>query len=291
MNLIVCVKQITQFYVQSAFELGSTKLVQEGRVRLINPYDEVAIEEALRLKERHGGRITLVSLGPSDAEKALKWGLAMGADEAIHVVAERDRNMNPWPTAEALAAVIRTIPHDVLFFGRMALDDGMGQVGTFVAELLDLPVVTAVVQLDMVPEEKRADLQRSLERGNREKATCQLPAVFTVEKTLNNPRYPTLPGRHAARKANIKKLEKSYSNIKEECGLELTALTPPKIRPKKVLMPDSGLSAAGRMKFIMSGGKGKKKGGQIQGDPKSMARGILDLIMEKNFLSVKDLGR
>jgi electron transfer flavoprotein beta subunit len=166
----------------------------------------------------------------------------------------------------------------------------MGQVGVFISELLEVPVVTAVAALSIKTSEKKAGMQRSLERGNREAVECSLPAVLTVDKNLNRPRYPTLPGRVRAQKMPVKKIKKEHlepHDMSEK--VKLVNMAPPRLRPKKILAPESGLSAANRLQFVMSGGVAQKKGGQIGGNPDAMATGIFNFLKEKNFLPENEM--
>ena len=282
MNIIVCVKQVVHIYIQNGFDPSTGDIAADGWVYVINPYDETAVEEAIRIKERiGGGEVTVISIGPPRVEGALRWCMAMGADRAIHVVKDDDKCPDPWGTALLLSDLIRSMSYDVLLFGKKAIDDEMGQVGTFVAELLDLPVVTAVAQLG-VSKPNEAVVQRSLERGNREEVVCPTPAVFTVEKTLNRPRYPTFPDRKAAQIKPIQQIKGSPSP--DHPKMNVVRLAPPKLRPKKILSPDSSLSAAARINFVMSGGMSQKKGGVVKGDPKQMVNGIIDFLKEKKVI-------
>jgi len=285
MKIIVCIKQVAQVYVQNAYDPETRGLVTDGLVYILNPYDEVAVEEALRHKERAGdGEVTVVTVGPERSADALRWCFAMGADEAIHVLSDGEEFTTPWTTAYILADCIGGMEYDMLLFGRKAIDDEMGQVGTLVAELLELPVVTAVVDVS-IPDADRAEVQRTVGRGNREKVTCPIPAVFTVDTKLNRPRYPTFPSRKAARAKPIQRIEMaSLSPLPAHPGIDVVRLAPPKLRPKRILTPDSSLSPAERMRFVMTGGLGTKKGGSTSGDPEQIASDILDFLEEKQVI-------
>lgn len=284
MNIIVCIKQIPLIYVQSGYSPKTQSIVSEGLVHTLNPYDEVAVEAAIRLKETAGlGKVTVITIGPERSEAALRWCLAMGADETIRIGRDQEEDMDPWSTAAALAHTIKGMDHDLLLFGKKALDDEMGLVGTYVAELLDLPVVTSVVQIDL--KERKAELHRALERGNREEIVCPMPAAFTVDLKLNRPRYPTFPDRKAARKAAIRQIDiASLTATSPVEKTDLVRLAAPKLRPKRILAPDSSMSADDQLKFIMTGGMGNKKGGSVGGDPEQMASGIIDFLNEKGII-------
>lgn len=285
MKIIVCVKQVANIYIQNGYDPNTNDIVSEGLVYIINPYDEIAVEEAIKQKEKAGqGSVTVITLGPSRADESLRWCLALGADEAIHVIDERTEYLDPWNTASVLTDLIRDREYDFLLFGKKALDDEMGQVGTFVAGLLNLPVVTSITELEVITPNK-VKLQRALERGNREEVLCSLPAVFTVEKALNRPRYPTFPARKNAKVKPIQQIIMQTQAANPTGGkMEYISMAPPKLKPKRVLAPDSNMSDADKMKFIMTGGMGNKKGGSIGGDPEQIVSGIIDFLKEKNVI-------
>jgi electron transfer flavoprotein beta subunit len=290
MNIIVCVKQVSIITTRSGFDPATNRLLPGELVYTLNPHDEVAVEEALEIREKHGGTVTVLTVGPARAEEALRWCLAMGADEAIHVVEEAPPEMSPFAVSNALAEVIRGLDYDLILFGKLAIDDEMGQTGTFVAELMDLPVVTTVVRVELHPGERRAILHRSLGKGDREVAECCLPAVFTVDMQMNRPRYPTLGGRRMAERREIRVICMTKEGGTLPCrkrnpAVEILRLAPPKIRPKKILAPDESESASGRMQWILSGGVARKRGGRITGDADRLAEGIVEYLVERNFIS------
>jgi electron transfer flavoprotein beta subunit len=289
MEIVVCVKQVALVAARSGVDPSTGGIAPESLVHALNPHDEAAVEEALRIRERHGGRVTVVTVGPPRVESALRWCLSMGADEAVHVVGEAPWEEGPWPVSAALAEVIRPLERDLVLFGRVAIDDEMGQVGTFVAELLGLPVVTAVAGADPRPAEGKIVLRRLLERGNREVVECRLPAALTVDRCLNRPRYPTLAGRRAAERREIFRV--ALDGVGNPAAgrsvvpvFEVVRLAPPRIRPRKILAPDDSASAAGRMQWILSGGMKRKESGRITGSPEGLADGIVSFLEEKGFL-------
>lgn len=285
MNSIVCVKQIPRIYIQNGYSPKTRGIVSDGLVYILSPYDEIAVEAAIRQKEIAGkGEVTVITIGPSRAEGALRWCLSMGADKAIHILNDNEDALDPWSTASILADTIKGMDYDLLLFGKKAMDDEMGLVGTFVGELLGLPVVTAVTRIGLT-ETGGAKLQRALERGNREEMVCPIPAVFTVDQKLNRPRYPTFPARKAAKTASIQQIDTDSLTTHTPPGqIEVVRLAAPRVRPKKILAPDSNMSADDQLKFIMTGGMGKKKGGSVAGDPKQMASGIIDFLKEKGVI-------
>jgi electron transfer flavoprotein beta subunit len=286
MKIIVCVKQVARITIQNGFDPNTKDIVSEGLIYILNPYDEIATEEAIRQKEKADeGEVTVITIGPSRAEDALRWCLALGADKAVHVLEDNSRNLDSWGTASILADLIKGMEYDLLLFGKKAIDDEMGQVGIFVAELLQLPVVTAVTQIESVDAD-RAKALRALERGNREEISCPMPAVFTVEKMLNRPRYPTFSARKAAQTKSIQQIDiQSFPAYTTDTKMVIHRLAPPKPRPKRILAPDSHLSAADKIKFVMAGGMSKKKGGAVGGDPKQIVSTILDFLIEKKVIN------
>ena len=289
MKIIVCVKQVSIITTRSGIDPATNRFLPGERIYTLNPHDEAAVEEALILKEKHGGTVTVLTMGPARAEEALRWCLAMGADEAIHVVEETSPDRSTFAVSILLAEILRGLEYDLILFGKVAIDDEMGLTGTSVAERLGLPVVTTVVRVELHPEERRAILHRSLGKGDREVAECRLPAVFTVDMQMNRPRYPTLDGRRMAKRREIKVIR-----VKTEGGMlpgpesipvvEILRLGPPKIRPKKILAPDENASAASRMQWILSGGLAQKQGGRITGKADRLADGIMEYLAERNFI-------
>ena len=290
MKIIVCVKQVSIITTRSGIDLATNRLLSGERIYTLNPHDEAAVEEALILREKHGGTVTVLTLGPARAEEALRWCLAMGADEAIHVEEEASPDRSPFAVSHVLADVLRGLEYDLILFGKLAIDGEMGQTGIFVAEWMDLPVVTSVVRVELRPGEGRAILHRSLGKGDREVVECPLPAVFTMDMQANRPRYPTLGGRRMADRREIRTIRGEKEGEALPCReeipvVEILRMAPPKLRPKKILAPGVNESAAGRMQWILSGGGTRKGGERITGDAGKLAEGILDYLKEKNFLS------
>lgn len=204
MNIIVCIKQT--FDTEADIDLDSEGKVSTKNVKLIiNPYDEFALEEGIRLKEKFGGEITLVTLGGSQAPEALLNALAKGADKAVHISAPSLEEVDEWLAAEILAKAIASLPYDIILAGRIAIDDGSSQVAVRLAEKLDLPSVSTVVKMEI--NGTLATVVREIDGGT-ETVEVSLPAVITAQKGLNGnePRYPTVVGIMKAKKKEIKNL-------------------------------------------------------------------------------------
>jgi electron transfer flavoprotein beta subunit len=202
LNIVVCVKQTP--------DTAATLSVQGGKVSwgdaplVINPWDEYAVEQALRTKEAHGGKVTALSLGPEQAKEALKHALAMGCDEAILVSDPAFEAADSLVVSKALAAAIQKIGSiDLAFFGRQAVDSETGIMGAQVARRLgwaSLSLVAAVPALD--PAGKTITVERMLDEG-RQVVRSPLPAAVSVVKEINEPRYPSFMGIRKASKTEI----------------------------------------------------------------------------------------
>jgi electron transfer flavoprotein beta subunit len=197
MNSIVCLKEVPD--TETRIEVRSGKIVEEGIQYVVNPYDEFALEEALKWQEKFGGKVTLVSLGPERARESILKGLAMGADEVYHLSDEAFLGGDAYATAKALAAAIAKLgEYDVIFCGKQAVDDDNSAVGIMLAEMLDLPHVSVVTKFDIGEDVKTIRAEREIE-GGKEVVETRLPAVITAQKGLNEPRYPSFRGIRQAR--------------------------------------------------------------------------------------------
>lgn len=205
MNIVVCVKHVPDTEARITVAPDGKGIVEEGITFVVNPYDEYAIEEALRIKERVGGTVTVVGLGPERAKDALRTALAMGCDEAVHLCDEAFSGGDAQAAARALAAALKGIPYDLVLCGKQAVDDDSAQVGPALAELLGLPQVTVVTKLDIDESGKCARARREMD-GFAEVVSTPLPAVITAQKGLNEPRFPSLPGIMKAKRKEMKVL-------------------------------------------------------------------------------------
>ncbi len=196
MNIVVCVKQVPD--TETRFKLDGTAIVEAGIQYVVNPYDEYAIEEAIRLQEARGGKVTVLTLGPERAREAIMTALALGADEAIHLAAAEFQGGDAYATAKALAAALQTLEYDIIFCGRQSVDEDNGQVGILVAEMLGLPHVSIITKLEVAEDGASARAEREVE-GGKAVIDTPLPAVFTAQKGLNEPRYPSFRGIRQAR--------------------------------------------------------------------------------------------
>jgi electron transfer flavoprotein alpha/beta subunit len=203
LNIIVCIKQVPDTTeVKINPETGT--LIREGVPSIVNPFDMYAIEEGLRLKEQFGGKVTVISMGPPQAKEALKEAVAMGADEAILLSDRAFAGSDTWATAYTLSQAIRKLgAFDVILCGKQAIDGDTGQVGPGIARQLNISQLTYVFKIRQLdPQARTVAVERLLEEG-REVVETTLPALLTVVKDINQPRYPTFLGIRRATKMEI----------------------------------------------------------------------------------------
>jgi len=198
-NIAVCIKQVPDTETKVKIS-GDKKSIEEGDINFIlNPYDEFAVEEALRLKEANGGDVTVISLGPDRVSSAIRSALAMGANKAIHLKTARIPQ-DPMSTADALAQVLKEGNYDLILLGKQAIDDDHQQTGPILAEKLSLACANVVTTLEIA--DNKLSAHRQIE-GGFEKVVCALPAIVTAQRGLNEPRYASLKGIMAAKKIVI----------------------------------------------------------------------------------------
>ncbi len=197
---VVCIKQVADTETRVKVAADGRSLDPSGVTWILNPYDEFALEQALRIREQQGsGEVVVVSLGGAGVQATLRNALAMGADRAIHLKSDAAA-LDPLAVARSLAAAIRPLAPGLVWCGRQAVDDDAAQVGPMLAELLALPCVTSIAKFELAGE--TAVVERDIE-GGREVYEVALPAVLTADKGLNEPRYASLKGIMAAKKKPI----------------------------------------------------------------------------------------
>ncbi|MBN2438259.1 MAG: electron transfer flavoprotein subunit beta/FixA family protein [Deltaproteobacteria bacterium] len=217
MNIVVCVKQT--FDTEAKIVLDEAGGISEQSVlQIMNPSDEYAVEEGIRLKEKYGGQVTVVTVGDDAAVKSLQQALAMGADHAVLVSDSRLKMSDSHGIAAALSRVLGRMEYDIILCGRLSVDGANAEVPGRLAERLDLPQVSLVSKLQVTAEGK-VDARRDIE-GGVEIVETHLPAVITVQKGINEVRYPSLRLTMQARKMPIRKL-----------GLDDLELTPEDVAP------------------------------------------------------------
>ena len=201
MRFVVCIKQVPDTH-EVRIDPQTNTLIREGVEAIINPFDMYAIEEALRLREKLGGEITVLTMGPPQAEAALREAVSMGCDKAVLLCDRAFAGSDTWATSYALAMAIGKLGHvDLVLCGKQASDGDTAQVGPGIATHLDLPQVTYVRKIEEI-DDARVVAERLLENGY-ESIAAPLPCLLTVVKEINEPRLPSLKGKLAARKAEI----------------------------------------------------------------------------------------
>jgi electron transfer flavoprotein beta subunit len=225
MNIYVCMKQVPD--TEAVLTIKDGKSINEENIKwIISPYDEYAIEEALKLKEKiSGSSVTLLSLGPERVVSSLRTGLAMGAENAIHI--EANEYIDPKVVARSLAnAIKQEESYGIIFMGKQAIDDDFYLTHIYLAEYLEIPVATNVIAFSH--ESDKVTVEREIDEGAREKIEMGLPCIIGATKGLNEPRYASLMGIMKAKKIPIKKLTLTDVGITEIKN---------KIRPEKLYTP------------------------------------------------------
>ena len=244
MNIVVLMKRVPD--TETRIQIKNGQVVTEGISWVISPYDEFALEEALRLIEKYTGKVTLVCLGAEEAKEVIRKGLALGADEAVHLNDPAFLNGDAATTAQVLAAALKKIPYDFILAGRQAVDEDNSQVGIRVAELLDLPHVNAVIKLELSDDKKSARCTREVD-GERDATQTSLPAIITAQQGLNEPRYPSLKGIMGAKKKPITDWKASDLGLDPgtlAAKIEIVSVEPSPARPPgKIIAGDAATAS------------------------------------------------
>lgn len=228
MKIAVCLRRTPDTTAKIVIAAGGTSIDETGIKFVVNPYDEYAIEAAIALKEKAAaGETVVIALGADNVQETLRTALAMGIDRAVHL--QGIPSADGLENARILAGHLRGAGYDLILFGKLAVDDYGQQTGAMVAELLELPCATAITRLDV--NGGRASVEREVE-GGVEEAACALPAVFTCDKGLNNPRLPSLKGIMAAKK---KPLEITPVTVSAGAVTVASLALPPERAPGRIV--------------------------------------------------------
>lgn len=211
MNIVVCIKQVpgtTQVKINP--ETGT--LIRDGVEAVVNPFDEYAIEEAIRIKEKVGGVVKVITMGPAQAENALRSAIAMGADEGYLITDRAFAGSDTWATSYTLSSGIKTLgPVDLIICGKQAIDGDTAQVGPGVAEMLNVPYVAWVRKVEEVSSSS-IKVERLMEEGY-DIVEMPLPGLITVVKEINTPRMASLKGKMRAKSAKINIIDAKALNV------------------------------------------------------------------------------
>lgn len=247
MNIIVLVKRVPD--TETRIQIKNGQVVTEGISWIISPYDEYAIEEALRIVEKQTGKVTLLCLGPEEAKETIRKGLALGADDAIHLNDPAFAGGDAATTAKVLAAALKKMHFDLILAGKQAVDEDNAQVAVRVAELLNLPHVNSVIKLELSDDKKSARCLREVD-GDRDIAQTSLPSIITAQQGLNEPRYPSLKGIMGAKKKPITDWKLADLGLDAAtvgargAKLETVKIDPPAARPPGKIIPGDATTAA-----------------------------------------------
>lgn len=205
MNIIVCIKQVPDT-AEIKINPETNTLMREGVPSIVNPFDLHALEAAVQLKEQHGGKVTVLTMGPPQAEAALRETISMGADEAVLLSDRAFAGSDTWATSYTLAQAIKKLGADIIFCGKQAIDGDTAQVGPETAEFLGIPHISYVRKIEEM-KDNYIRVERLMDEGY-DVVESTLPVLLTAVKELNQPRMPSLKGKMAAKKAEIKKMGK-----------------------------------------------------------------------------------
>ena len=212
MNIIVCVKQVP---AKDAPLVIAGNWIKESDIGFeMNEPDSYALEEALRLKEKHGGEVIALSMGPERVKQTIKEALAKGADRGIHISDDNFAQLDPLGSAKALAAAIKKEKVDLVLTGLQSDDHGFGQTGVLIAALSNLPHATIIMQIEVAGDKMK--LKRELEAGWFQHIECPLPAVLSIQSGINKVRYATLKGIMAAKKKDLATITRESLGIAHE---------------------------------------------------------------------------
>ncbi len=253
MNIYACLKQVPDTETKIKLNADSSGIDQAGIKWIMSSFDEFAVEEALRVREKNpGSTVTVISAGPARCVEALRTALAMGADNAIHVDLPENADNNM--AAKALAGALKKEAKvDLVFTGKEAIDDGAAQVSQLIAEYLDAPSITVALGVEYSATSVKA--KREVEGGAIEVIEASLPVVIAAQKGMNEPRYASLPNIMKAKKKEVKVLKAADVGVSE---------ADQKIRYKNYQLPPP-----------------KQAGKKIAGDPATQAKELARLLHEE----------
>jgi len=237
MNIVVCVKQVPDTNLPLHLNSDGKNVDPSKLSYVINPYDEYALEEALQIKEQIPSTIiTAITLGSEDSEQVLRHALALGVDDAIHVLKQADQHLCALDVSKILSEVIKSKKADIVLCGRQAVDDDAFQVGSGVGVILNYPIVAFVSRVEV--DNNEIKVERVLNRGGTQIFKLDFPCVLTCQKGLNDPRYPSLPGVMKAKKKEIKKVLVSEFNLDLKKAAVLKSVKFPEMTRKQIILDD-----------------------------------------------------
>lgn len=230
MNILVCISQVPDTTAKIQVSGDGKSIEKTGIKFILNPYDEFAIEEGLRLKERFGGTVTALTIGPETSKEILRTALAMGVDKAG--IVKTDDILDSYNVAENIAGYAKSISPDLVIFGRQSIDFDSSGMAPMVAEMLDLPSISVVSSWNI--ENNAITAERDIE-GGKEVLTCSVPCVISAQKGLNDPRYPKLPDIMKAKSKPIEEIASCHGSAL----VSLTSMALPSSKRVGMIVGDS----------------------------------------------------
>jgi len=291
MRIVICIKQVPDTNAYIEIDPLTGEIDRDDIVYIVNPFDMVAVEEGLRVKENVvDSEITVISMGPSRVKDALRSCLSTGpVDKAVHLHDKAFEGLDKYFVSLVLAKAIDNLGYDLILCGKQSIDDNDGQIGANIAQLLNIPQVSDIVKLELSHDNAAASVLRLLERGDIEEVECGLPALFTVNMRLNTPRYPSFPDSLNALKKEIVEFDAESLGLRSDIirhtpFVDVVDVSFPKPRPRNIVLPDSNLPVHERLDFIMSGGISDKESELLEGDPKKIASKVVDLLFKEKVI-------
>jgi electron transfer flavoprotein beta subunit len=242
-NIIVCIKQVP---AKDAPLSIAGNWIRESDIGFeMNEPDSYALEEALRLKEKHGGEVIVLSMGPERVKQTIKEALAKGADRGIHIADNNFSQLDPLGSAKSLAAAIQQQKHDLVLTGLQSDDHGFGQTGVLLAGVLDVPHATIIMAIEV--DGQKMKLKRELEAGWFQHIECPLPAVLTIQSGINKVRYATLKGIMAAKKKEITTIARESLGVSTEPTQRVEKIYVPTKTKKTEFLTGTPKEVAGKL--------------------------------------------
>jgi electron transfer flavoprotein beta subunit len=242
-NIIVCIKQVP---AKDAPLSIAGNWIRESDIGFeMNEPDSYALEEALRLKEKHGGEVIALSMGPERVKQTIKEALAKGADRGIHIADDNFAQLDPLGSAKSIAAAIQQQKHDLVLTGLQSDDHGFGQTGVLLAGVLDVPHATIIMAIEV--DGQKMKLKRELEAGWFQHLECPLPAVLTIQSGINKVRYATLKGIMAAKKKEITTITRESLGVSVEPTQRVEKIYVPTKTKKTEFLTGTPKEVAGKL--------------------------------------------
>src|SRR5580693_6751090 len=244
MKIVVCIKQVPA--KDAPLAIADASWIRETDIGFeMNEPDSYALEEALRLKEKHTGEVIAVSMGPERVKQTIKEALAKGADRGVHIADDKAHTLDPLGAAKSLASAIEREKPDLVLTGLQSDDQGFGQTGVLLAEILGLPHATIIMQIDAV--EGHLKLKRELEAGWFQWVELPMPAVLSIQSGINKVRYATLKGIMAAKKKEIAAVSRESLGVSSELTQKLEKIYVPQKTKKTEFITGTAKEAAAKL--------------------------------------------